>query len=443
MAQGIDALYQLCDPARPLKPRDPRYVPCDNVRGEGDLVGRIARAIRRSEDPLFVLFAGHRGGGKSTELLRLKDQLATPLAKADQFFVVYFEADEEDVDVNDIDFPDLLLAMIRHVAKALHERLGQELRPTRLVSFVDNCKHLLGSKVEFDGLTLDAKIAKITASIKSSPDARLKIREALEPQVSNLIQAANDLLTEAVTRLKGLGYYDLVLIVDNLDRITLRDIPGSAFNTHEQLFIHRGDQLAQLRCHPVYTLPISMIFSPTATALRNVFGKGADTLPMIRVTDRADKDYPAGMEAMRDIVHKSITMADVQQQEAFDAPETLDYLCRMSGGHTRNLLILLRSACDRLDALPLARSAVEEAVRGMCNDFERSLNKPEFFQVLQQIQQKHSLPGTEHDQLLLYNLSVLEYEDDTPCYSVNPAVRIMEKFKAAKKVAPRSPKSVS
>ena len=114
----------------------------------------------------------------------------------------------------------------------------------------------------------------------------------------------------------------------------------------------------------------------------------------------------------------------------------------MSGGHTRNLLILLRSACDRLDALPLTRAAVEEAVRGMRNDFERSLNKPEFFQVLQQIQQTHSLPGTDHDQLLLYNLSVLEYEDDKPCYSVNPAVRIMEKFKAAKKPAPRPPKSV-
>jgi hypothetical protein len=306
-----------------------------------------------------------------------------------------------------------------------------ELRPTRLSGFIDNVKHLLGSEVEFEKLDLDAKIAKITATIKSSPNARHEIRKALEPNVSNLLSAANDLLDEAETRLRAQGYENLVLIVDNLDRIVLRQLPDSQFNTHEQLFINRGAQLAEIRCHVIYTLPISMVFSPKATAFQNIFGRRPDVLPMVEVIGRDGKDNPAGMEKMRDMVRRRFEVATVGMDAAFDAPSTLDDLCRMSGGHVRNLLILLRSACDWLDDLPITQDAVGEAVQGLCNDFERALSDPEFFKVLHQIEQSKDLPGSAHDQMLLYNLSVLEYSDENPRYAVNPAVRTLDKFKKA------------
>lgn len=436
MATDIDRLYQNCDPAKPLKPHDPRYVSFEGVRGSGDLVTRVANAIRRSSDPVHLLFSGHRGGGKSTELLRLQDKLANPPAPQSAFFVVYFEADEADVDVNDIDFPDLLLAVIRQVSRALQEREQEILRPARLVRFWEDIKQLLGSEISLDKLDLSAGLAKLTATIKSSPNARIDIRKALEPNVSNLIQAANDLLDEAVTHLKFKGYRDLVLIVDNLDRIVLRDNPDSPFNTHEQLFINRGTQLTQLRCHLVYTIPISMIFSPRATALTTIYGSTPYTLPMVKVMTRDHKDNPAGMEAMRAMVRQRLTAAGVDASAAFDTSKTLDYICHMSGGHARNLLILLRSACDYLDALPIPREVAEEAIQGMRTDFERALNRPEYFDLLRQIDETQVLPGDADDQLLLYNLSVLEYINGAPCYAVNPVVRTMEKFKASKK-APR------
>jgi len=273
---------------------------------------------------------------------------------------------------------------------------------------VDDLKRFLGSEVDFEKLELDAKIAKFTATIKSSPDARLQIRKAPEPNVSNLIQAANDLLDEAVTRLKARGCRDLVLIVDNLDRIVLRDLEGG-LNTHDRLFLNRGAQLNALRCHIVYTLPISMVFSPKATALVNVFGRRPDVLPMVKVSEPDSMDNPTGMNVTQEMVRKRLAEATVAESAAFDSPETLNYLCRMSGGHVRNLLILIRSACTAAGTLPLTRRITEQAVRGMNNDFERALNRPEFFETLRQIDQSHDLPGSDHDQLLLYNLSVLEY----------------------------------
>jgi hypothetical protein len=438
MAQDIARFYQQCDPAKSLPPNDPRYVPCAGTRGEGDLVTKLTNAVRWSEDAsVHLLVAGHRGGGKSTELLRLKHALENPPRGEGKFFVVYFEADMEDIDVNDVDFPDLILAIIRQVGKSLREVEQIDLRPSWLNRFMNDLKEFLGSEVEFEKLELDAKIAKLSAAIKSSPNARRKIRERLEPNVSNLIEAGNNLLDEAVTQLKAKGYRDLVLIADNLDRIVLRNIPDSQFNTHEQLFINRGSQLAQMRCHIVYTLPISMVFSPKATALVNVFGRRPNVLPMVKVIDQKGTDSPQGIETMKQIVRKRLAAASVAEADAFDSPDTLDYLCRMSGGHPRNVLILVRSACTAASALPLTRNITEQAVQEMSNDFERALNSPKFFEILRKIEQTHGLPGSEHDQLLLYNLSVLEYLNGNPWYAVNPAVRTLEKFKTSKRAKSR------
>ncbi len=436
MAQDIARVYRQCDPARPLEPGDPRYVPCENTRGEGDLIAQLTNAIRWSDTPLHLLFSGHRGGGKSTELLRLQKNLAEPPAGEDKFFVVYFEADQEDIDVNDVDFPDVLLAIIRQVGKALRERENVELHPTWLSRFVGDLKRFLGSEVEFEQLELDVQIAKFTATIKSSPDARLKIREALEPNVSNLIQAANDLLDEAVIQLKSKGYQSLVLIVDNLDRIVLRDLEGG-ITTHERLFLNRGSQLHALRCHIVYTLPISMVYSPKATALMNIFGRDPAVLPMVKVANRDNNnDNPAGMKALREIVLKRLIAANVTQwTNAFDSTDTRDYLCRMSGGHLRNLLILIRSACTVAGVLPLSHHVIEQAVRGISNDFERALNHPDFFKTLRDIDRTKALPGSKDDQMLLYNLSVLEYLNGEMWYVVNPAVKALEKFKSPRRTS--------
>lgn len=431
MSREIARLYQQCDPARALEPGDSRYVACEESRGQGNLVAELANAIRWSQSPLHLLFSGHRGGGKSTELLRLEDALTNPPEGEASFFVVYFEADLEDIDVNDVDFPDLLLAIIRQIGKALREQAQVELRPTKLMRFIDRVKTLLGSEVELNDLEFDAGIAKFTATIKSSPDARHKIREALEPNVSNLIEEVNNLLDEAITRLKDKGFRDLVVIVDNLDRIVLRNL-NDGHSTHDRLFLDRGGQLHALRCHVVYTLPISMVFSPSATALINVFGRRPDVLPMVKVIEPSGNDDARGIAAMQEMIDKRMKAAGVDELDVFDALETQKYLCRMSGGHIRNLLIMIRSACTMAGELPLTRNVVEHAVRQMRNDFERALNQPDFYEVLKKIEKRHELPGSPHDQLLLYNLSVLEYLNGDVWYAVNPAIKTLDKFKTPK-----------
>jgi hypothetical protein len=64
----------------------------------------------------------------------------------------------------------------------------------------------------------------------------------------------------------------------------------------------------------------------------------------------------------------------------------------------------------------------------MSRFYEQTLNRAEL-DVLRQIDRTHALPGSDHDQVLLYNLNVLQYLNGSAWYAVNPVVRALERFK--------------
>jgi predicted AAA+ superfamily ATPase len=81
-----------------LTPAEKRYyVDLDDVRGGKDTSEILFNRIKYKQPSFsYQLFTGHRGCGKSTELLRLKEKLV-----ANGFEVVYFESDQ-DLDINDV-----------------------------------------------------------------------------------------------------------------------------------------------------------------------------------------------------------------------------------------------------------------------------------------------------------------------------------------------------
>ncbi|MFB2974999.1 hypothetical protein [Microseira sp. BLCC-F43] len=174
---NLDDIYNAFDPFEPLLPGDPAYVDCREVRGNEDIFV-LGQKIVRSRRNTCQLYAGHRGAGKSTELLRLKQYL-----EAQKIYVVYFAADEEDIAPEEPQYTDILLACTRH--------LFQELRnanPQPLLNWLRDCwddlKDLLETKIEFDKLSAEVAIAqfgKLTADIKAVTTQRRKIRFELIP----------------------------------------------------------------------------------------------------------------------------------------------------------------------------------------------------------------------------------------------------------------------
>lgn len=85
----LDLLTEIYSSFEPFQPPSKEvYVDCQEVRGGWEVVRELGRKITRSKKPTCQLYSGHRGVGKSTELLRLKEYL-----EQQKYFVVYFAAD--------------------------------------------------------------------------------------------------------------------------------------------------------------------------------------------------------------------------------------------------------------------------------------------------------------------------------------------------------------
>ena len=70
----LDLLTEIYSSFEPFQPPSKEvYVDCQEVRGGWEVVRELGRKITRSKKPTCQLYSGHRGVGKSTELLRLKE----------------------------------------------------------------------------------------------------------------------------------------------------------------------------------------------------------------------------------------------------------------------------------------------------------------------------------------------------------------------------------
>ncbi|MBX3176140.1 MAG: AAA family ATPase [Candidatus Hydrogenedentes bacterium] len=201
----------------PLTPeQESLYVPLDRSRGEMDVVHRLASRIRMAEHSVSQVLAGHKGSGKSTELMRLQVELERQ-DSGGRYFTVLVKADD-DIDRNDVDFPEILIALVRQLAKQLKEREGIQLKPGYFADRWERIKKLLGSEISFEGASLEAGMLKISSTLKSSPDARDDIRKLLEPDTNNWLAAANDVIGQAIAGLSRKGYQGLVVLLDDLEK---------------------------------------------------------------------------------------------------------------------------------------------------------------------------------------------------------------------------------
>jgi hypothetical protein len=412
------------------------YIDFSSVRG-GNIIRELGRTIMRlsPDKPTCQLFTGHIGCGKSTELLRLQTEL-----EQQGCHVVYFDS-SKDLVMADVDITDILLAIARKVSESL-EQAKVNLQPRGFKALLQGVTELMQTEIELSAeasvpglaevkastegeLSIGFGLGKISAKAKNSPKFRSQLRQYLEPRTDGILEAINqDLLEPAIKELKRQGKTGLVVIVDSLDRID-NTLKPTGRTQPEYLFVDRGEQLKQLNCHVVYTLPFVLIFSNDWGRLRNRFGVDPKLLPMVRVRSRDRNESQEGMALLRQMVLARAfpDVAPVQRleliTEVFDDPETLDRICQVSGGHPRNLLGLMYGCLQQQDP-PFSRDSLEDIIRRQRDALVRAVDDQEW-ELLRQVAQNQMVRGEDEYQTLIRSLFVFEYQDEQGgWFSINP-----------------------
>ncbi|MBO3716159.1 MULTISPECIES: hypothetical protein [Candidatus Accumulibacter] len=188
-----------------------------------------ARRLRVPPVGKCILFGGHRGCGKSTELRAIAAELAGP----ERFLVVSIDALQA-LDINNLTYADVALALAEALAASveqagitvpevfltpLHEWFREVSRNTALTTSLSG-EVKAGVKAE-TGLPFVGKLfASLTAAIRSNTTYKTEIRESVRNSFSVLARGFNQLLSfvESEVDKHGKGHA-VIFVVDGTDRL--------------------------------------------------------------------------------------------------------------------------------------------------------------------------------------------------------------------------------
>lgn len=405
---------------------DPRYVDTQTARGSERTFSRLARKI--GWDPAsnqffppgqsHVLFFGHVGSGKTTELR----QYAQRLNDSKRFRVIEVDAVDK-LDVNNLQYTDALMAMAETLVAHLDAK-GCRLSEADLAPLQQAMARIVTTRS--DGRELSAEIktvaeaggglpgllkllATFTAAAKTNATTKTEWRREIANHFTAVASAFNGLIRRAEAVLKEAGEAErLVFLLDGIDKLRGDDT--------QRFFVQDAEQLLSIQAFVIYTAPLHLKYGG------QLAGKlDADlVLPMIKLQERDGSRCEAGWTALHELLLRRI------DRSLFASEAEIHRLIEHSGGHPRELLRLLKLCCeyadDRIDA-----ATVERALAQLAADYRYFL-EPEDYPLLVQLDHDENHGGNdERTRQLLYRLALLQYNDGSWRRS-HPVVRRLDGY---------------
>lgn len=406
-----------------------QWVDTDAARGNHTMRKVVLkfRAARDAGRRIRMIFAGHRGAGKSTELGRVVRELTGSYLP-----VTVRVADRYNLPT--LDYRQLMFCCAEvfvETAVAVDAQLSDE-QVSRLTGWFDETlveevgreewgmQAEAGARVGF----LKALFARFHGRIFRGGEQLVRATRHIEERLDRLLEAM-ELVVEAIEA--AIAPNRLLLILDDLDKL------GSWERAHE-IFVQHRLQLLSLPCSTVITFPVSLWYAPGRGPM--AYGDRC-LLPMISVAAPPGEDPADGGKS---VLGRSVLSEIVRRRLAVGSelihPPAMELAVRLCGGIVRDLFQLLRDA--GLEAQVAGREQVQEgdvrvAANALRGEYANRISPPaddtelRAADLYQLLDAPESWPRrhVEHSRgmsLLLDGLCVLEYNGET-WYDLHPLVR--------------------
>lgn len=414
----LACLYDQFDPLRPLTAADEGdiglYVDWQQQLGVDDVKQRLTYSIARSRGQAVThLLTGPRGVGKTTELYRVKHSLETGV-EGRRFFVSMLQA-EKWLDFVDFEPEDLIFQIVRQLVSDLRDA-GFELGARKFTEVFNRIRENLNREGNLDKFEFGSNPLKFSFTLQDLPIERRQFRRLLQGQLPRIYDLVNnEILTKARAWLtKHAGFDDILIIVDEIDRIPVTFLNEAGLTNHENLFMGHAGVLRALDCYILYTIHMELAYGHHQVALLDMYGVQLLTLPVMPVINQDGNRNIRGAEALGEIMKRRVDKAGLNVGEVFESDDLLDEVLLSSGGHIRTLFTLFRSILDRVKDLPIRRPIVERSLRMAANHLARPLSGLDWELLKHVHETKRSVNGATNAtwNRLLRDFYVLAYYDE-------------------------------
>ncbi|WP_228040642.1 AAA family ATPase [Nodosilinea sp. LEGE 07088] len=309
-------VYRLFKPDEPLMKEDLQDF---YVRRDDSPVDSLVNLLAMEEESAKFLLAGHRGGGKTTELRRLEQACIA------DYTVVWVDTDAA-LDKFNIGYAEVVVLIGMSIVQQLREsgwklprKLEQDLLSSLArVTYQD--KVTGGRQLELPKLFTELGMLLRVGFQKETTQTR-----EVRPALSEILDRVNAIIAAAEN-----DRPKLLVIVDGLDR---KDFEVA-------LAMFSSSLLTDLTCHIVYAIPISLRYSPAFRQPMEGFGRCLDlaNIPVFkcdeqtRPTTESDR---VGRHILTTVIEKRLEKLGDAYNHLF-TPDALDLLCEKSGGVMRD-----------------------------------------------------------------------------------------------------------
>jgi hypothetical protein len=357
--------------------------------------------------PPKFYFSGHRGCGKSTELLHI---MASSQIRS-KYWPINFSIREE-ADIIDLDFLDILLAIGGRMYRAYRKRGGD--LPEKLLKDLDGWKGkveqeirtvLVGQVNGYElGASIDAFFFNAGLKMKLEPATRIELRQVIEKDITGLIGVINSIAAAIYAREKRIP----LILIDDLDKPDL-EIARSIFHDRREIMM-------QPNCAIVYTVSSALFYSKEFDAIRDQ----AIFLPNINLHRPLSPEShdEEGYATMRQFV-RSRMAAHLIERQALDA--AISY----SGGVFREMARIMRTTLGRArrrGARQIEQEDVEMAATEIRNEYRRILDKNDL-NFLRKVHEHNRLEYNDRLRPLMQLLAILEYRNGDNWCDIHPVLR--------------------
>lgn len=431
MASTLQSLFTALQTSAQVTDSVSTYYVARSSEPSKDPIANIKQQIAWSGNGSF-LFSGLRGSGKTTELLRLIEELQQEGCAA-----FYCDASRY-LNLNDpqLTLVELVLTSLAGLADAANQKLGARLLGD---SIWDRTKRLLKSEV-----TLHSKVKVGSDGLGAEVDISLADNPEFKKQLLDFARQSNDFFAEAqqfasdlVNQIKQrTGKSTVLLAIDSLERLSSPSgEEHRLFDSLKDVFFNNPNALHFPGLSVIYTAPPYL-----EAVINNVAGgfSASFSLPNFKVLERSPHqadDYPrhtVGINQMVEIINRR-----VPDWESLVSRAVLEHLAWMSGGNVRRYFDMVRTVCmkaaisqtplpiEQADSMPV-REAITKAAeplqwltaqdRKWLEHFQSASNNPsEHIENLAE-----DLPSI----IRLFDHSlVLNYQNGSVWYQVPPLVR--------------------
>jgi hypothetical protein len=359
--------------------------------------------------PVKLLFMGHMGSGKSTELNRLCEDLEK------QFFIVKVST-RRLVEPTSLTYTDIILIAAISLFSAAVEHKVVSRAPAQIVeetlkdiqSFMQ--QRIFGGQVRARldepevGFKINAIVAEFEMRYRNEPTTRDQIRGRMADHLSEVIQKIDGL----AALIRANDGRPLLFVFDDTDK------PDR--ERAENIFFDHSATLTDFRASAIYTIPISMCYSVRFNNFRDYFS-GRYRLPNMTLQTRDGARDERGWEIMR-------TMVSQRMSDALIDENARDAIIAATGGLTRGLITLMRFAAVHAAGRGAARiemADAQHAINELKKDFNAALEE-KHYPILAARHADKWLSSDDVIQDLLYMGALLEYENGRTWCDVHPLV---------------------